>query len=41
MIISLYENQSELKITVDYDKKNRTVTIADNGIGMDREEIIE
>ena len=36
----LYENQSELKIYVDYDEKNRTVTIADNGIGMDREDII-
>jgi len=36
----LYENQSELKISVDYDKKNRTVTIADNGIGMDRDDII-
>jgi len=36
----LYENQSELKISVDYDEKNRTVTIADNGIGMDRDDII-
>ncbi len=36
----LYENQSELKISVDYDVKNRTVTIADNGIGMDRDDII-
>jgi molecular chaperone HtpG len=36
----LYEGQSELKIHVDYDKKNRTVTISDNGIGMDREDII-
>ena len=36
----LYENQSELKIYVDYDEKNRTVTIADNGIGMDRDDII-
>ena len=36
----LYEGQSELKIHVDYDKKNRTVTISDNGIGMDLEDII-
>ena len=36
----LYENQPELKIHVDYNEKNRTVTIADNGIGMDRDDII-
>lgn len=37
---SLYENESELKIRVSYDKKARTVTISDNGIGMSREEVI-
>jgi molecular chaperone HtpG len=36
----LYEDQTELKISVDYDEKNRTVTIADNGIGMDRDDIV-
>lgn len=37
---SLYENDSELKIHVSFDKEARTVTIADNGIGMRREEVI-
>jgi molecular chaperone HtpG len=38
---SLYENDSELKVTVDFDKTAKTITITDNGIGMNREEIIE
>lgn len=37
---SLYENDSELKIWVDFDPKERTVTIRDNGIGMSRDEVI-
>ena len=37
---SLYEGDSELKIKIDYDKKHRTITISDNGIGMNREDII-
>jgi molecular chaperone HtpG len=37
----LYEGESELKISVDYDKKNRTITISDNGIGMSRGDIVE
>jgi molecular chaperone HtpG len=36
----LYENDSELKITIGYDKGGRTVTISDNGIGMSRDEVI-
>jgi len=36
----LYEDDSELKIKIDYDKTNRTITISDNGIGMNREDII-
>lgn len=36
----LYENDSELKIRVAFDKKARTVTVSDNGIGMSREEVI-
>ncbi|KRP07191.1 MAG: heat-shock protein Hsp90 [Methylophilales bacterium BACL14 MAG-120920-bin58] len=36
----LYEGQPELSIQVDFDKDKRTVTISDNGIGMDRDEII-
>lgn len=37
----LYEGDAELKITVDFDKDNKTVTITDNGIGMSRDEIID
>ncbi|MGZ8261891.1 MAG: molecular chaperone HtpG, partial [Methylotenera sp.] len=37
---SLYENDSELKIRVAFDKAARTVTVSDNGIGMSREEVI-
>ncbi len=38
---SLYEGDSELKITVSYDKEARTITVADNGVGMNREEVID
>ncbi|PID43461.1 MAG: molecular chaperone HtpG [Proteobacteria bacterium] len=38
---SLYENDSELKIRVDFDKDAGTITISDNGIGMTRDEVIE
>ena len=37
---ALYENDSELKIRVAFDKQARTVTISDNGVGMSREEVI-
>ena len=37
---SLYEDDSELNIRVAFDKKARTVTISDNGIGMSREEVV-
>src|SRR5665647_90084 len=37
---ALYENDSELKIRVSFDKAARTVSISDNGIGMSREEVI-
>jgi len=37
---ALYENDSELKIRVSFDKAARTVTISDNGIGMTRDEVI-
>lgn len=35
----LYEGDSDLKIRVEFDKDNRTVTVRDNGIGMNREEV--
>ncbi|MDP1658668.1 MAG: molecular chaperone HtpG [Methylotenera sp.] len=37
---ALFEGDSELKISVAFDKDARTVTIADNGIGMSRDEVI-
>ncbi len=37
---ALYENDSDLKITIGFDKAKRTVTISDNGIGMSRDEVI-
>ena len=38
---ALWEDDTELKIRIDYDKDARTITIADNGIGMTRQEVIE
>ena len=37
----LYESDPELKIRIDYDKDNKTITITDNGIGMSRDELVE
>ncbi len=37
---ALYENDSELKIRIGFDAAAKTVTIADNGIGMSRDEAI-
>lgn len=37
----LFENDSDLAIDVSFDKAARTITIADNGIGMSRAEAIE
>ncbi|MEI7949371.1 MAG: molecular chaperone HtpG [Gammaproteobacteria bacterium] len=38
---ALYENDPDLKITVEVDAANQTVTVSDNGIGMTRDEVIE
>jgi molecular chaperone HtpG len=38
---ALYENDSELKVRIAFDKAARTLTIADNGIGMSRQEVID
>ncbi len=38
---ALFENDSELKIRISFDKDARTLTIADNGIGMNRQEVID
>ena len=37
----LYEGDTDLRIRVDFDKDNKTVTVADSGIGMTRDEVVE
>lgn len=37
----LYAGDGELRVRLSFDKEQRTLTIADNGIGMRREEVIE
>ncbi|MBJ3814638.1 molecular chaperone HtpG [Shimwellia pseudoproteus] len=37
----LYEGDGELRVRVSFDKDKRTLTIADNGIGMTRDEVID
>jgi len=38
---SLYEDDPELRITVEADAEAKTITITDNGIGMARQEVID
>lgn len=38
---ALYENDATLKINVTFDKEAKTITISDNGIGMNRQEVID
>jgi molecular chaperone HtpG len=38
---ALYENDGELKIHIAFDKKAKTITITDNGIGMSRQDVID
>lgn len=38
---NLYESDPELKIRIDFDATAKTLTIADNGIGMNRDEAVE
>ncbi|NKB38263.1 MAG: molecular chaperone HtpG [Gammaproteobacteria bacterium] len=38
---SLFEDDAELKIRVEFNKDLKTITIIDNGIGMSREEVID
>ncbi|SMG57612.1 molecular chaperone HtpG [Cedecea sp. NFIX57] len=38
---NLYEGDGELRVRVSFNKDNRTLTIADNGIGMTRDEVID
>ncbi len=38
---ALYEGDADLSIRLSVDKENRTLTISDNGIGMNRDEVAE
>jgi molecular chaperone HtpG len=38
---ALLQEDRELRIRVGYDKPGRTITVADNGIGMSRQEVID
>lgn len=38
---ALYGDDPELRIKVSYDRDAKTITIADNGIGMSRDEVVE
>ena len=38
---ALYEDDGELKIQIEFDKEARTLTVRDNGIGMNREEVMD
>ncbi|WP_456270001.1 molecular chaperone HtpG [Kushneria sp. AK178] len=37
---ALYEGDTELRVEIEFDKEARTVTVRDNGIGMNREDVI-
>ncbi len=37
----LYEGDADLKIRVEYNKSNRTITVLDNGTGMSRDDVVE
>ncbi|MDH5265757.1 MAG: ATP-binding protein, partial [Betaproteobacteria bacterium] len=37
---ALLEDDSDLSIRIDYDREARTLTVADNGVGMSREEAV-
>ncbi|MCG6900037.1 MAG: molecular chaperone HtpG [Gammaproteobacteria bacterium] len=37
----LYEDDTELRIRVDFDKQARTITVTDTGIGMTRDDVVD
>ncbi|MCH8551047.1 MAG: molecular chaperone HtpG [Natronospirillum sp.] len=37
---SLYENDGDLRIRIDFDEKKKTLTLTDNGIGMTHDEVV-
>ncbi|MGO1749514.1 MAG: molecular chaperone HtpG [Marinobacter sp.] len=38
---ALYEGESDLQIRLDFDKEANTITLADNGIGMTRDDVVQ
>jgi len=38
---ALYEGDSEIRVRISVDREARTITVSDNGIGMDREEVVQ
>ena len=38
---ALYEKDSELKVVIEFDKEARTISLIDNGIGMNRQEVMD
>jgi molecular chaperone HtpG len=38
---ALYEGDSDLRIRVQVDRENRTITVTDNGVGMSRGEVVD
>ena len=37
---ALYEGDSELRIEIEHDRESNTITLRDNGVGMNREDVI-
>jgi molecular chaperone HtpG len=38
---ALYGSDADLKIRVSFDRKARTITVSDNGVGMSRDEVVQ
>lgn len=38
---ALYDDDFELKLRIEYDKENRSISLIDNGIGMSRQEVMD
>jgi len=38
---NLFENDADLRVRISFDEEAKTITISDNGIGMNRDEVIE
>ena len=38
---ALYEGDGNLEITIDFNEADKTITFRDNGIGMNRQEVID